>query len=128
MKIEEVSVMAVDDDQWVLKVLSKILHNIGIGKIVGNDNGFDCVVSAMQDRPHLIFLDINMPELNGLLTLKLLKKIPITSDIKFIMITGSTELTHFKDAVEAGASDYITKPFTADTIKEKLYKVLNIEN
>ena len=123
MKINEITVLVVDDDMWMLRVLQKNLRNLGVTKIFTVDNGFSAVATALAEKPDLVFLDLMMPELDGIQTLKMLKTIPETQDAKVIICSGHTDVQNFGKTILLGATEYIAKPFTADIIKEKLKKI-----
>ena len=61
-----------------------------------------------------------MPEMNGLELLKQLRQDPDLASLKVIMVTTETELDHMVSALEAGANEYVMKPFTKDILREKL--------
>jgi two-component system chemotaxis response regulator CheY len=61
-----------------------------------------------------------MPEMNGLELLKQLRRDPGLASVKIIMVTTETELDHMVSALEAGANEYVMKPFTKDILREKL--------
>ena len=70
----EYSVLIIDDDIWMQRILSKTLSSYGFKKTYLASNGFEGVAKAVEFRPHLIILDILMPELTGHLTLKIDRK------------------------------------------------------
>jgi len=123
MKIDEIKALIVDDDMWMIKVLQKNLTNLGISHILTANNGFNAVATAIAEKPDLIFLDLIMPELDGLQVLKLLKTIPETQEIKVIICSGNTDVQNLARAIALSADDYISKPFTIDTIKYKIKKI-----
>jgi two-component system chemotaxis response regulator CheY len=69
---------------------------------------------------NLVLADWNMPEMNGLELLKKLRQDPELASLKVIMVTTETEVDHMVSALEAGANEYVMKPFTKDILKEKL--------
>ena len=73
--------------------------------------------------PSLIMLDLAMPEMNGLDLVKHLRQNPELASLKVIMVTTETEVDHIVSALEAGANEYVMKPFTKDIIKGKLEMV-----
>jgi two-component system chemotaxis response regulator CheY len=117
-------ILIVDDDLWMTKVLNKIINNIGYTNVFVVHNGFDAVAKALAEKPDIIFLDLIMPELDGLTTLKLLKTIPDTQHSKIIICSGNNDIENFTEAIKLGAVDFISKPFAAETIKEKLDLIL----
>jgi two-component system chemotaxis response regulator CheY len=68
----------------------------------------------------LALVDWNMPEINGLELLQRIRENPELSSLKVIMVTTETELDQMAAALEAGANEYVMKPFTKDILLEKL--------
>ena len=85
-------------------------------------NGIEAlkVMEAEKAAVNLVLADWNMPEMNGLELLKQLRLDPDLASLKVIMVTTETELDHMVCALEAGANEYVMKPFTKDILKEKL--------
>ena len=71
----------------------------------------------------LVLADWNMPEINGLELLKRLRQDPELSSLVVVMVTTETELDQMAAALEAGANEYVMKPFTKDILVEKLQLV-----
>jgi two-component system chemotaxis response regulator CheY len=71
----------------------------------------------------LVLADWNMPEMNGLDLVKHLRQNPELASLKVIMVTTETEVDHIVSALEAGANEYVMKPFTKDIIRGKLEMV-----
>jgi two-component system chemotaxis response regulator CheY len=78
------------------------------------------VMEAEKGSVQLVLADWNMPEMNGLELLKQLRLDPELASLKVIMVTTETELDHMVSALEAGANEYVMKPFTKEILKEKL--------
>jgi PleD family two-component response regulator len=123
----EYSLLIIDDDIWMQRILSKTMNSYGFKKAFLASNGFDGVALAVEHRPTLIFLDILMPELSGHLTLKLLKKIKLTRDIPVLVVSALSDVENLGMAVKSGISGFISKPFTRATIYEKLVDVFGKE-
>jgi two-component system chemotaxis response regulator CheY len=68
----------------------------------------------------LVLADWNMPEMNGLELVKRLRQDPALSSLKVLMVTTETEMGYMASALEAGADEYVMKPFTKDILTEKL--------
>lgn len=116
----EYSVLIIDDDVWMQRILSKTLQSYGFKKNYLASNGFDGIAKAVEFRPSLIVLDILMPELSGHLTLKVLKAIKIIKDIPVIMVSALSDVENLGRAVKSGTAGFISKPFTRATVYEKL--------
>jgi DNA-binding response OmpR family regulator len=110
-------VMVVDDEQEIVDFLEKFLNrfNISVIKATGGGEALDLYQSQ---KPNYIFLDIQMPDKNGLTLLKELMN--LDSQLKIIMITGKDDKDHQEKAKELGALDYITKPLDLNELSEKI--------
>ena len=114
------SILIIDDDTWMQKLLSKIFAKMDINSVHLTVNGFEGINLAIEKKPDVIFLDLMMPEIDGLLVLKLLKTINCTKDIPILIITGSSDYETLATVLSYGATEFVAKPFTYTTIMEKL--------
>jgi CheY-like chemotaxis protein len=121
--MQEYSVLIIDDDIWMQRILSKTLQNYGFVKTYLASNGFDGIALAVEHQPTLIVLDIMMPELTGLITLKILKHIKLTRDIPVIIVSALSDVENLGKAVKSGTAGFISKPFTRATVYDKLVDV-----
>lgn len=87
-------------------------------------NGQEGLEMALKENPDLIICDIMMPEINGFDLIKLLKQETSLKNIPFIFFTASAEKSEIKKGLDAGANDYIVKPFDADNLIELVYKYI----
>ena len=121
---DKCSVLVVDDDKANIMVLTKILspeYTIYVTR-----NGKDAFEMAKTNLPDVILLDILMPEMDGYEVLSLLKKTKETQSIPVIFITGLTESENEEKGMALGASDYITKPFSAEIVKLRVRNQMKI--
>ena len=117
------NVLIVDDSHACAQVACKTVKNLGIAEVSSVNNGFDALNVAIKNQPDIIFLDVEMPEIDGLQTLKMLKRVDYTKDINVVMVAASHDVKHFATAVKFGAVDYVMKPFTMDTVREKIVQL-----
>ncbi|MCL2040026.1 MAG: response regulator [Bacteroidetes bacterium] len=118
-------ILLVDDDVWMTKLLNKVIQNIGYQNIFVSNNGFDGIKTALKQKPDIIFLDLMMPELDGITTLKLLKHIPDTQGANVIICTANNDIENLTKAISSGAVDFISKPFNTQIVKEKINIVMS---
>ncbi len=113
--------LVVDDSRTVRTILAKTLKELGF-EVREAANGREAleVIEAEKAAVKLILLDWNMPEMNGLDLLKRLRQNPEFSSLVVVMVTTETELDHIAEALEAGANEYVMKPFTKDIVAGKL--------
>ena len=116
-------VLIVDDFATMRRIVKNILRQIGFTDITEADNGKSALNALKRDKYGLILCDWNMPEMTGLDLLKTVKSDDTLKDIPFVMVTAEAEKDNIVVAVKEGVSNYIVKPFTAETVTEKLEKI-----
>ncbi len=121
------SVLIVDDDIWMQRILSKTLQSYGFQDTFLASDGFEGIALAIEEKPILIILDILMPELSGHLTLKILKSIKATKNIPVVMVSALSDTENLGLAVKYGTVGFISKPFTRATVYEKLVSIFGKE-
>lgn len=119
------NVLVVDDFATMRRILKTILRQIGFTTITEADNGKTALVELQKGKVGLILCDWNMPEMSGLDLLMAVRSNNGLKDIPFVMVTAETQKENIIEAVKAGVSSYIVKPFTAETIGEKLKKIFD---
>ncbi len=105
-------VLIVDDVDENLMIASAIIKKAGYKHSTAK-SGPECIKLAVDLKPDLILLDINMPGMNGLETCELLKKEPSVEQIPVIFLTAISDSAHIQRAFQVGGMDYIVKPFRA---------------
>ena len=119
----EYSVLIIDDDPWMQRILSKTLQSYGFRKVILASNGFEGIGYAVDEAPNLIILDILMPELSGHITLKIMKQIKLIRNIPVLMVSALSDTENLGLAVKLGTAGFISKPFTRSTVYEKLVAI-----
>jgi two-component system chemotaxis response regulator CheY len=116
--------LIVDDSKTIRIILGRIMRDLGY-EVCEAVNGKDAlkVLESERNAVTLVLADWNMPEMNGLELVKNLRQKPELASVKVIMVTTETEVDHIVSALEAGANEYVMKPFTKDILKEKLEMV-----
>jgi two-component system, chemotaxis family, chemotaxis protein CheY len=116
--------LVVDDSRAVRMILSRTLKEIGFEvREAANGREALAVIESEKAAVTLVLADWNMPEINGLELVKQLRQQPDLSSLVVVMVTTETELDQMVAALEAGANEYIMKPFTKDILIEKLQMV-----
>ena len=113
--------LVVDDSRAVRMILARTLKELGF-EVREAANGREAleVIETEKTAVSLVLADWNMPEINGLELLKQLRQKPELSSLVVVMVTTETELDQMAAALEAGANEYVMKPFTKDILVEKL--------
>lgn len=118
-------VLVVDDFATMRRILKSILKQIGFTNIIEADDGSSALAMLKKDKVDMIMSDWNMPKVTGLDLLKAVRSDESTKDIPFLMVTAEGQKDSVIQAVQAGVSNYIVKPFTAETVKEKLKQMFD---
>ena len=113
--------LVVDDSKVVRMILSRTLKELGY-EVREACNGREAltVLDAEKAAVSLVLADWNMPEMNGLDLLKQLRRNPALSSTVVVMVTTETEIDQMSAALEAGANEYVMKPFTKEVLVDKL--------
>lgn len=113
-------IMICDDELGIRESLKLILEKDY--EIVEVTNGKECLQNLKENPVDLILMDIKMPKTSGLEILKQIKS--IDPKIKVVMVTGYKSVETATEAIKAGASDYVVKPFSSKDILETVQKLL----
>ena len=119
-----IKVLVVDDFATMRRIVKGVLKQLGFSKIIEAEDGSVALGELKKDSIGLIVSDWNMPKMTGLDLLKAVKKDESLKNIPFIMVTAEGQKENVIEAVKAGVSNYVVKPFTPETFSEKLEKVL----
>jgi len=121
-----VKIMTVDDSLTMRRILTRVIDKLGHETLeAGDGNEALEALAGGADDVALILLDRNMPNLDGMETLKALKADATLQQIPVIMVTTETERASVVEAIQAGACQYVAKPFDEDTLVAKIRKVLD---
>ncbi|RJQ61750.1 MAG: response regulator [Desulfobacteraceae bacterium] len=116
-------VLIVDDFATMRRILRNILKQLGYTRIFEADDGTTALEMLKKEKIDLIVSDWNMPKMTGLDLLKTVRSTSELKDLPFLMVTAEAQKQNVIDAVKAGVSNYIVKPFTAEQISEKIEKI-----
>ena len=116
-------ILIVDDAAFMRMMIKDILVKNGFEVVGEAQDGVEAVEKYAELKPDLVTLDITMPEKDGLTALK--EILSSYSDAKVIMCSAMGQQSMVIDAIQAGAKDFIVKPFQADRVLEAINKVLN---
>jgi len=124
-KREAYNILIVDDIYSNREILKEVLEDEGY-HVKAVVNGHFALVSAANDAPDLILLDILMPEMDGLEVCRRLKSDPKTKNIPIIFISALDDSKDVVNAINVGGADYVTKPFIAKEIINRVATQLRI--
>jgi two-component system, chemotaxis family, chemotaxis protein CheY len=117
-------VLLVDDQTSVRQMTRITLEQIGVRHIHEAENGRQAMETAALQPLDLIISDYNMPEMDGLALLRAIRGHPAARRVPFILLTGRSDRELVVKAAQAGANNYLIKPFTADILRQKVEQVV----
>lgn len=118
----EKNVLIVDDAMFMRTMLKEIFKSMGVVIAAEAENGMEAIELFKKHKPWLVTMDIVMPDMDGITAVKEILK--IDSGARIIMCSALGQEAFVMESIEAGARDFIVKPFTPDDIKEVVNRVL----
>ena len=119
-----IKVLIVDDFATMRRILKNILKQLGFKNLLEADDGTTAMETLEKNDIELIISDWNMPKMTGLELLKWVRANKKYAKTPFLMVTAEAQKQNVIEAVQAGVSNYVVKPFTAEAISEKLKKII----
>ncbi len=123
MNKKDIKILLVDDEPDILEIVGYNLSNEGY-KIITAENGVEAVKKAKKELPHLIILDVMMPEMDGIEACEIIRKNPDLKDTIITFLTARGEDYSQVAGFDAGADDYITKPIKPKVLVSKVKALL----
>ncbi|MEC9065950.1 response regulator [Pelagerythrobacter marinus] len=114
--------LIVDDSRVIRKVSRHILESLGFA-VEEAENGQAAAAQCESGMPDLILLDWNMPIMNGIEFINHLRQMPGGDKPKVVFCTTENDVAHIREAIGAGADEYVMKPFDHETLQIKLQLV-----
>jgi len=125
MTINQV-VITVDDSSTMRRIIKNTLQKIGFETVLEAANGVEALDVLAKNEVDIIVTDWNMPEMDGLTFVKTLRAKDEYKEIPILMVTTEAAKEDILTALKSGVNNYVVKPFTPDTLKEKVYKLLGL--
>ena len=119
-------VMVVDDDEDFTKLYKASLLAQGFDTTAVNES-IAAIEMAYLVKPDVFVIDIMMPEIDGFQLCRMIRKDPVLGNIPIIIVTALTDRHSRMDAMNAGANDYLAKPFRVDELKAKINALLQTD-
>lgn len=123
MKKKDIKILLVDDEQDILEIVGYNLSQEGY-QIVTASNGKEAITKAKKEQPHLIIMDVMMPEMDGIEACENIRKIPELQDTIITFLTARSEDYSQVAGFDAGADDYIAKPIKPKVLVSKVQALL----
>ena len=118
-----VTVLVVDDDPVIVRLLQVNFEMEGYDVLTAGD-GAEAIDQVRAGNPDVVVCDIMMPKLNGLEVVERLQADEATADIPVILLSAKAQTSEIERGLEAGAADYVTKPFDPLELIERVQQVV----
>lgn len=119
------TILVAEDELFSRVMITKILELFGF-KIIEAENGQECVEKTLQYKPDLIFMDVHMPNMNGLEATSMLKKNSETASIPIVAMSGSIDSKVIDECKQTGFDDILFKPFNSLNLLAQCHKYLKL--
>jgi two-component system chemotaxis response regulator CheY len=116
-------VLVVDDFATMRKIIRNILKQIGFEDIVEAEDGVVALDVLKREKVGLVVTDWNMPHMSGIDLLRAIRQAPHSANLPVLMVTAEGLTENVLEAVKAGVSNYVVKPFTAEVLQEKIENI-----
>ncbi|MBU8934582.1 MAG: response regulator [candidate division Zixibacteria bacterium] len=117
-------ILAVDDSPTMRRIIINTLKRAGYADVVEAGDGKDALAKLKVEDVNFIITDWNMPEMDGLTFVTTVRGMDKYKTLPILMVTTRSVKDDIVEALKAGVNNYIVKPFTPDTLKEKIEQVL----
>lgn len=119
----KIKILVVDDFSTMRRIVKNILKQLGYENIEEAEDGAQAYNKLKSGGFGFVVSDWNMPNMDGLDLLKKIRSDPELKDLPVLMVTAEAEKEKVIEAIKAGVSNYIVKPFTAEVLKEKMDRI-----
>ncbi len=116
-------ILVVDDFSTMRRIVKNLLNELGFTNIAEADDGKTALPILEKGGIDFLVTDWNMPDMPGIDLLKAVRANPALAGLPVLMVTAEAKREQIMEAAQAGVNGYVVKPFTADTLKEKVDKV-----
>ena len=119
--------LVVDDDEELVELIRDVLEADGRFEVRVANNGFDAGMMVKEYRPDIIVLDVMLPDINGKEVCQRVRSDSSLDDVKIVCISGMVEADKVGELKEAGANDFVQKPFEVENLVERMCELLDVE-
>ena len=119
--------LIVDDDEELVELIRDVFDADGRFDVRVANNGFDAGMMVKEYKPDIIVLDVMLPDINGKEVCQRVRSDSTLDDVRIICISGMVDADKIDDLKEAGADDFMQKPFEVDSLFARVCELLDIE-
>ena len=116
-------ILVVDDMSTMRRIVKNILKQLGFNNLEEAENGQEALAKLKADTYGFVVSDWNMPVMMGIDMLRAIRADESLKKIPVLMVTAEAQKENLMEAVQAGVSNYVVKPFTAETMQDKINKI-----
>ena len=113
-------ILVIDDVDYMRTIMITMLENLGLTNITQASNGKQALELIKSNKFHLVLCDWNMPELDGISLLKIIRLSHKTTTLPFIMVTTNQKMDDVKECISSGVSGFLLKPFSLESLDKVL--------
>jgi len=121
---KDLKFLVVDDFSTMRRIIKNLLHDLGYPNVTEADDGKTALPMLQAGGFDFLISDWNMPGMSGLELVKAVRQDAKLAKMPVLMLTAEAKREQIIEAAQAGVNGYVIKPFTAETLKEKLDKIL----
>ena len=120
MTDQNMKILTVDDFSTMRRIIRNMLRQLGFTNIVEAEDGAEALSLLQREKVDFVISDWNMPNMSGLDLLKAIRADENLKPLPVLLVTAEALKENVLEAVKAGVNNYVVKPFTAETLKEKI--------
>lgn len=120
----DIRIAIIEDEAAIRRIVALALRSSGYADIIEADDGHTGCELVEREHPQLVILDVMLPGMDGIEALRRIRANPDTRNIPVIMLTAKSEERDIVAGLDAGASDYVTKPFSKEVLLARIRAVL----
>lgn len=120
----DLKILAVDDSPTMRRIIINTLKRAGYANVIEAADGKDALAKMKVETVNFVITDWNMPEMDGLTFVTTLRGMAEYKSLPILMVTTRSVKDDILEAMKAGVNNYIVKPFTPETLKEKIEAIL----
>lgn len=120
---KDMKILIVDDFSTMRRIIKNLLRDLGFTNTMEADDGTTALPMLQKGSYDFLVTDWNMPGMQGIDLLKAVREDPDIASMPVLMVTAESKRDQIIEAAQAGVNGYVVKPFTAQTLKEKIDKI-----
>ncbi|MBT4267319.1 MAG: response regulator [Deltaproteobacteria bacterium] len=125
---KDIRILVVDDSIGIRLAAKKVFQNLGFMQVSVADDGTTALEELKKEPFELVVADWNMPKMSGIDLLKAMRAEKSLENIPFLLVTGDDNQDNIMEAIKAGISNFMTKPYDAKVLSEKIERIFTFQD